>query len=373
MSAVFVTGATGFLGSHFLVNFLGPRFERAYALIRGETDAIRRGKLFDALRMAASSYKDEVDVGALMDRITIVKGDVSVPGFAVSDEAMQSLQTADVDQFWHFAASLNYEEHRREMIKATNIDGAQYAAAFCKAIGGKHFVHISTAYTCGKGNGSVPESLHDPRQTQFNNYYEESKCWAEHALAEACKQQGMALTIFRPSMVIGNSQTKVPAGSDTALYGFMREVRRLKAALRGAQDTVRVLGMPEGEVNFIPVDQLMIDVGLALDEGLKDGEIYHLASDFCPTTQRSFATVCEQLGMANLKLVDRQQVEGLNKLERVLDDKLSFYSSYINTRKRFERKIARAHGVSDAELEAYVAEGERFLPTEQELHAATRQ
>ncbi|MFN4265345.1 MAG: SDR family oxidoreductase [Aquabacterium sp.] len=371
MSSVFVTGSTGFLGSHFLVNFLGTRFDRAFALIRGETDAIRRGKLFDALRMAAASYADPVDVGALMDWITIVKGDVSVPGFGVSEEALQSLRATDIGQFWHFAASLNYEEHRREMIKATNIDGAQHAAAFCKAAGGKHFVHISTAYTCGKGNGSVPETLHDPAQTQFNNYYEESKCWAEHALADACKQHGMALTIFRPSMVIGNSQTKVPAGSDTALYGFMREVRRLKAALSGAQNTVRVLGMPEGEVNFIPVDQLMIDVGMVLDQGLKDGEIYHLASDFCPTTERSFAMVCEQLGMGNLKLVDRQAADGLNKLERVLDDKLSFYSSYINTRKRFERKIARAHGVSDIELEAYVAEGERFLPTEQELQAST--
>ena len=26
-------------------------------------------------------------------------------------------------------------------------------------------------------------------------------------------------------------------------------------------DTIRVLGMPDGEVNFVPVDQLMIDIG----------------------------------------------------------------------------------------------------------------
>lgn len=372
MSAVFVTGATGFLGSHFLVNFLGTRFDRVYVLIRGETDDIRRGKLFSALTQAATSYRDAVNVGALMDRITIVKGDVSIANFGVSDEALQSLQAVDLGQFWHFAASLNYEEHRRDMIKATNIDGAKFAADFCKAAGCKHFVHISTAYTCGKGNGPVPEALHDLAQTEFNNYYEESKCWAEHTLADVCKQHGMGLTIFRPSMVIGNSQTKVPAGSDTALYGFMREVRRLKAALGGAKDIVRVLGMPEGEVNFIPVDQLMIDVGMVLDKGMKDGEIYHLASDYCPTTERSFAMICDQLGMGNLQLVDRHQVDGLNKLERVLDDKLSFYASYINTRKQFERKIPRSHGVNEVDFGAYVLEGERTLPTEQELLASAK-
>ncbi|HEX5312280.1 SDR family oxidoreductase [Aquabacterium sp.] len=363
MSTVFVTGSTGFLGSHFLINFIGTRFERAFVLIRGASDEIRRNKLLSALKLAGESYREMPNLDALLSRVTIVEGDISQENFGVSEPVMTALRAAKIDQFWHFAASLNYEEHRREMIKATNIDGAKFAANFCKAAGIGRFVHISTAYTCGLGNGPVPEALHS-LETPFSNYYEESKCNAEHALVEACQANGMPLTIFRPSMVIGNSQTKSPGGSDTALYGFMREVRRLKGALRGMTDTVRVLGMPDGEVNFVPVDQLMIDIGLVLDQGLADGEIYHLSSDFCPRTERSFGMICEQLGMENLKLVRRSEDTALNKLERVLEDKLSFYASYINSRKQFERKIPRSHGVTEEEFLAYVAEGMKHLPAE---------
>lgn len=364
MATIFVTGSTGFLGSHFLINFVGTHFDRAYVLIRGATDEVRRAKLITALRQAAESYAVPPNLDALLDRVTIVAGDIAVANFGVSDAAMAALAAAKIDQFWHYAASLNYEEHRREMIKSTNIDGALFAANFCKAAHIAQFAYVSTAYTCGKGNGPVPEALHPEDSTIFANYYEESKCNAEHALVQACRANGTLLTIFRPSMVIGNSQTKNPGGSDTALYGFMREVRRLKGVLGGVQDTIRVFGMPEGEVNFIPVDQLMIDIGLVLNKGLVDGEIYHLSSDFCPPTERSFAMICEQLGMENLKLVRRDDAQPPSKVERVLDDKLSFYANYINSHKQFERKIARSHGLTEAEFWTYVAEGVRHLPAD---------
>lgn len=367
MATIFVTGTTGFLGSHFLINFVGTHFDRAYVLIRGATDEVRRGKLITALRQAADSYAVKPNLDALLDRVTIVQGDISVANFGVSEAAMAELAAAKIDQFWHYAASLNYEEHRREMIKSTNIDGALFAANFCKAANIGRFVYMSTAYTCGKGNGPVPEALHAEDSTPFSNYYEESKCNAEHALVQACRANGTPLTIFRPSMVIGNSQTKHPGGSDTALYGFMREVNRLKSALGGIKDTIRVFGMPEGEVNFIPVDQLMIDIGLVLSKGLVDGEIYHLSSDFCPPTERSFGMICEQLGMDNLKLVRRDEAQPLSKIERVLDDKLSFYANYINQRKLFERKIPRSHGVTEAEFLAYVTEGMRHLPADESM------
>ena len=34
----------------------------------------------------------------------------------------------------------------------------------------------------------------------------------------------------------------------------------------------------------------------------------------------------------------------------MLEDQLSFYASYINSRKQFERKIPRSHGVTDEEF-----------------------
>ena len=63
MATIFVTGTTGFLGSHFLINFVGTHFDRAYVLIRGTTDEVRRGKLITALRQAAEEL--ERNIGAI--------------------------------------------------------------------------------------------------------------------------------------------------------------------------------------------------------------------------------------------------------------------------------------------------------------------
>ncbi|MDE2402028.1 MAG: SDR family oxidoreductase [Burkholderiales bacterium] len=362
MSTIFLTGSTGFLGSHFLIGFVGTQFERAYVLIRGETEQIRRDKLVSALQLAAVSYSVKPDIEALLQRVTIVQGDISKPRFGVSDSDLLELQQAHLAQFWHFAASLNFEEHRRDHIKSTNIDGALYAVQFCQAAHIEHFIYISTAYTSGRGNGPVPESLHSPDRS-FCNYYEESKCQAEHTVMETCHAIKLPVTIFRPSMVIGNSQTKNPGGSDTALYGFLRELRRLKRAVTGVNEPVRLFCMPQGQVNFIPIDLLMSDIRLVLNTGLVDGDIHHLTSDQCPQIKSALSMICEQLGLTNITLMQRDD-SPLSLVETVLEQHLSLYANYINAHKLFARKIAQSHTVTDEEFVAYVTEGIKHLPAE---------
>lgn len=356
MKSVMVTGVTGFLGSHFLINFIGRSIDHAYVLIRGADHGERLNKLRVALHAAAGSYITPVHLDELEKRVTIVPGDISSPGLGVDAADQRRLMEAGISDFWHFAASLNFEEYRREHIQSANMDGALNAINFTKSLGVPSFVYISTAYTCGATNGPIPEEFHTPDRA-FSNFYEESKCSAEHIVREQCSKGDIALTVLRPSVVIGNSQTKRPGGSDTGLYGFIREISRLKTALAGNEERVRIFGMPNGEVNFIPVDVLMDDVRKIMDAGgIGRGEIYHLAYDTNPKTGRAIEILCEEFDFSNLALVEQAETE-VSPLEQLLAKKTVFYSNYINAHKLFARKLGNSHEMTEDDFRGFVIEG----------------
>ena len=77
MSTVFVTGSTGFLEYFAFINFVGPRFDRAFVLIRHQ----RRNspqQVADSTELAGESYRTMPDLEALLSRVTIVEGDISL-------------------------------------------------------------------------------------------------------------------------------------------------------------------------------------------------------------------------------------------------------------------------------------------------------
>jgi len=103
----------------------------------------------------------------------------------------------------------------------------------------------------GQAGRLIPEALHDP-SGPFNNCYEESKCHAEH-LVTNCAQQHRA-HIFRPSIVIGPSESKLPVAA-ARVYGFIRDDRW---PARSRIGPARSPGCgAQHPVNIIPVDYLV--------------------------------------------------------------------------------------------------------------------
>jgi nucleoside-diphosphate-sugar epimerase len=66
-----------------------------------------------------------------------------------------------------------------------------------------YFHHISTAYVAGKGSRDCPEEIAAPKG--FHNPYESSKYQAEIMVVESCKSGGIGWSIYRPSIIIGDS------------------------------------------------------------------------------------------------------------------------------------------------------------------------
>lgn len=348
--SIIVTGATGFLGSHFVVEYLRRYHGDIKCVVRGSSQGIADAKLMASLDKAAAAVMSNVPP---LDRVSAVCGDLTLPECGVN------VPLGEVSEFWHFAASLEFDAERSDHIERQNIQGVKNAVELAVRSGARHFVHVSTAYTCGHETGSIAESLHNV-DGPFNNFYEETKCRAEHLVSDLCKQHKIALTILRPSIVIGHSETFRTGGSETGLYGFIRELSMLAPSLGASGAHVRINGNPDTIPNFVPVDHLMRDLFSLVSESSLNKGIYHLSSASGVSSSVAVRIICEQLGISNLT-VEHVEVERASPIERLLMGKTNFYSSYLSEQKTFERKIESDKIVSEADFRAYVIEGVKSL------------
>jgi len=349
-----LTGSTGFVGSHFALSCCRSG-NAPIALARGSSDAGAQERVTQALRSAERSLGDD---GTCAAPPLVLAADLAQPACGVSGEALNRLRRAQPEQFWHFAASLRYEDRHRAEIFASNLEGTLRALELAKLSGCATFVYVSTAYSAGRQQGPVAEQLHD-FAAGFNNAYEDSKARAEHTVAEFCARHGLTFAILRPSIVIGPYATKSTGGSSTGLYGFLREVSRVVAALRALGRPVEVNGDPETLCNLIPVDWFVDDVAALLEEGLRDGGIYHNTCDRPLTITQVGEVVANALDIPGFDIDARTNL--LSPLEERLARRTSFYGGYFSNSKRFLRQRPSARELDVPDLTEYVREFLREL------------
>jgi nucleoside-diphosphate-sugar epimerase len=359
---VFLTGATGFLGAHFLRACLG-RPGVSVALVRAKTRGEARRRLRRSLAVAAAAepMADPLGADRFRAEIRVEIGDVLSADCGLEPDMLRDVAALRIEELWHFAASLAFEERRREMIFRQNVDGALNALELASKLGVRRFIYVSTAYTAGRREGIVPEALHSP--LTFNNAYEETKCLAEHALVGAAASHGIDLRIVRPAIVVGHSRTLKPGGSETGLYGFVRTLHDLRRMLPSAATQVRLVGDPKTPIHLIPVDQLVRDMLSLSDSGFPAGPVYHLTPGRSIEAAVALEIVCRRLDAPGIR-IEPASPDERTTLERMLDGYTEFYGGYLRDPKTFERSLPGARGVCPAELDGFVCEYLRLLRVE---------
>lgn len=73
------------------------------------------------------------------------------------------LRSRGIHQFWHFAASLNFEEKSRKKIWSQNVEGTFDVLDLARRAGIPEFVYCSTACSAGRSVGMVDEELQGKR------------------------------------------------------------------------------------------------------------------------------------------------------------------------------------------------------------------
>jgi thioester reductase-like protein len=217
MDIIFFTGFPGFLGSELLPRVLerSPDAE-AVCLVQPKFADLARTR---AIEISAAHPH-------VAGRIRIVDGDITQPDLG-PDNAREL--APDVVEIFHLAAVYDLSVGR-DFAMRVNVDGTRHMLDFARACPRlRRFQYVSTCYVSGRYSGVFTED-HLEEGQRFNNFYEETKYLAEVEVQRAMRG-GLPVTIYRPSVVVGDSRTGATQKFDGPYFVIQWLLRQPKLAL----------------------------------------------------------------------------------------------------------------------------------------------
>jgi thioester reductase-like protein len=183
----------------------------------------------------------------------------------------------------HHAQSLYHTEGSRELVERVNIGGTKTIvelAGDCKKL--RRLVHWSNASVAGNRVGVVMEDELDAGQ-RFHNFFEETRFAAESLVQAASRK--LPITILRPSLVLGDSQTGELSTADNAYY-FLAFV--ISAELR-----LSIAVKPSSPLHVVPVDFVVAAAAHLGKSATAVGKTFHLTDPSPFSVGNAFALIAK--------------------------------------------------------------------------------
>ena len=268
---IFLTGVTGFLGSHLLYELLQHTQADIYCLIRATNIEQAQQKLQNQLQL----YK--LWSGVDRKRIIPVVGDLGKNYLGLSTSEFQQL-AGQIDAIYHCGAWINVI-YPYSVLKPANVLGTQEIIRLASEIKVKplHYISTTSVLSAATPNetGLILESDLLEQYQVLENGYVQSK-WVAEKLVMQSRDLGLPVAIYRASRITGNTQTGISNTDDL----FCRLVK-------GCLET-RIFPDVQMEDNLTPVDYVSkIIVNLS---GQKEslGKAFHLVNPESTTIRDLF-------------------------------------------------------------------------------------
>ncbi|NES18231.1 MAG: AMP-binding protein [Symploca sp. SIO3E6] len=208
--AIFLTGATGFLGAFLLAELLQQTPADIYCLVRAAEP--KSGKT----RIQENLVSYQLWQPHFQERIIPIIGDLSQPQLGLSWEQFHNL-AEQVDSIYHNGALLNYV-YPYELLKATNVLGTQEVLRLASLSHPKPVHYISSVAVFDYHTPALEQPLVD----EFTSIdctegmylgYSQSK-WVADKLVQIAGERGLRVYIYRPSFIGGHSQAGTVNAND---------------------------------------------------------------------------------------------------------------------------------------------------------------
>ncbi|MER7685098.1 thioester reductase domain-containing protein [Streptomyces sp. NPDC097610] len=197
---ILLTGATGFLGSHMLLDLLRHSDAHVYCLVRAADEEAALGRLGEALKGYELPWSSEV-----RRRVTVLPGDIRRPHLGLSDELWTTL-THELDSVVGVAAAVDFLRGYQSL-RQSNVVGSLTLAELAATGRPKPLHHISSIAVFNEvGITAMGEDDPLAHVDRLVAGYDQTKWAAEVALRRA-RDHGLIVTALRPGGIGGHTRT----------------------------------------------------------------------------------------------------------------------------------------------------------------------
>ena len=217
---IFLTGFPGFIAERLVERLANPDTQ-FFLLVQKQFVE----KAVEAVERIAGATNTP------LENFAIVEGDITRKNLGIGDDDLATIRVETTDVF-HLAAVYDLAV-TKDLAFLVNVEGTKNVNDFVRSLWNlKRYNYISTCYVAGKRKGEILETelAHD---AGFRNYYEETKYLAEVSVEEM--KTDFPVCIFRPSVVVGDSQTGETAKYDGIYYliKYLQKAPKLLPPLTG--------------------------------------------------------------------------------------------------------------------------------------------
>ena len=326
---ILLTGGTGFLGREVLGRLLLSIPDSRFVLIvrpNGTEDVSLRIQ-----QVLAETFSPE-QAAQLMERIEVVAGDMTLEKFGMADSEFDQLASR-IHTIYHGAASTSLKQPIEEAWPI-NVQGTAQTVRLAELADSKirngsshvshtdsswigdgiRMNHISTAYVAGDTKEVVtPDQLN--LSVNFRNGYERSKAEAE--MLVRAMDENVSRTIFRPSVIVGDSVT----GQTSAFNVVYIPAKFLSKGFLHA-----VPASPNIPFDIVPVDYVADAVAALGSMPKARGRCYHLTAglgretspieilDILIHTVNEYRNHCSRRGLKKLPFIPIDELLALAEI-----------------------------------------------------------
>ena len=278
---IFLTGATGYIGSYIAHGLLNEHQQRLSVLVRAKSREEGAKRLWQSLQL----HMDFPTFHAhLNERIEIYLGDLTDKSFGL-DEATYKKLVHETGSVIHCAASLNRKSNKACF--NVNLRGTLEVLKLARAAQDHHglrrFSDVSTVAVTGE---VAHETVHEDKAIDWkkSDYdpYSRTKKFCEHMVHELLPE--VPITVFRPSTVLGDSRR-----AETTQFDMVRAFVFLAK--------LPVLPLDERwRMDIVPADYVGAGIVAVHMQDRPEFDAYNLSTGLASPTYRQIVDAMRQAG-----------------------------------------------------------------------------
>lgn len=326
---IFLTGATGFLGTVLLRELLS-----AGHTVTALSRANKILSAADRLKYALADYDPAFQWNRYFGTtLSVVEGDTSRAFFGLQEKDFFA-HASSVDMLLHNAACTALEADWK-IYQEVNIGGTLKAIEFASKTRRKEMAHVSSAYVAGERSGLIHETEAD-LNGGFRNNYEKSKAVSEQEVRRAANAGRIRSMFLRPSIIVGDSRSGWMCPNHH-FFDFISRLLFIRGLIRNRINSTsspedsrfRVPGDPSATKNFVPVDHVAKLISILITKDVAWGKTFHLTNPDPVKLKSLELYVQTALDWPELKWCLSGEMQDLSPLERRFSRSVKLYEKYF--------------------------------------------